>query len=104
MDPSITFILTKTHSLNEGSEKIKWIRKNNIKQSVILVPYNLKKTDIVSAQNNILIDDSLRNLDDWSYNNGKPIFFDINDDNYDSWNEPNTKGYQKVLSLKDFRR
>lgn len=103
MDPTKSFILTKIHSLsNEGKSKVDWIRKNGIKQTVIVVPYRLKKTDIVDAYNNILIDDCLRNLDDWTNNNGEAIFFDINNDNYDSWNKPNVKGYQKVLSLSKF--
>ena len=104
INPNNSAILTKIHSINEGKEKIEWIKKNNVKQNIILVPYNSKKSDIVSATNNILIDDCLKNLDEWSDNNGKPILFDINNDNYDSWNQPNTKGYQKVLSLSMFTK
>ena len=53
----------------------------------------VKKTDMVDACGNILVDDSLKNLDDWSNDNGIPIFFDINNDGYieiltaiNSWN------------------
>ena len=104
IDPSTSCILTKINSLyNEGSAKIRWARKNNIKQNIILVPYLFKKTDIVDAYGNTLIDDSLHNLDDWVNNGGTPIFFDIDDDNIDTWNRPNTNNYQKVLSLSSFR-
>lgn len=105
MDPSKSFILTKVHSLrNEGMEKIKWLREKGVKQNVILVPYMLKKTDVVDAYGNILIDDCLKNLDDWKANGGNPIFFDMDDDNIDSWQQPNIKRYQKVLSLSKFTK
>ena len=104
MNPNNSFILTKIHSTtNEGYEKVRWIRSQGIKQSVILVPYLLRKSDMVSAEGNILIDDCLKNLDDWTNNNGIGIFFDINDDNYDSWNEPNSQRYEKILSLSKFK-
>ena len=103
MDPENSFILTKVCSYgNEGKAKTEWIRKNGIKQKVYLVPYFLKKRDIVDATNNILIDDCLKNLDEWAKNNGNPIFFDIDNDNYDSWHQENTKKYEKVLNLSRF--
>ena len=105
MDPNTSFILTKVHSLeNEASSKIKWIREQGIKQGIFVVPYPQKKTDIVDAYGNILVDDCLTNLDDWINNGGYPILFDINDDGFDSWDKPNIKGYQKVLTLKDIDR
>ena len=100
MDPNQSSILTKIHSLdNEGIAKIRWLRDKGIKQSIILVPYAVKKTDVVDASGNILVDDSLKNLDEWKKDNGIPIFFDINNDDYDSWQQPNIKKYQKVLDL-----
>lgn len=103
MDPKDSAILTKIHSLtNEGVAKVNWIRSHDILQNVILVPYPLKKCDMVDANGNILVDDSLKNLDDWSKCNGTPIFFDMDDDNYDSWDRFNVKGYEKVLSLSRF--
>ena len=105
MNPKETFILTKIHSLtNEGSAKMKWMKKAGIKQATILVPYNLKKSDVVLAKNNILIDDCLKNLDDWSNSEGYPVLFDSNDDNYDSWNQPNKKNYEKVLTLSKYSK
>ena len=105
MDPKISFILTKVHSLvNEGVSKVEWVRKHGIRQNVIMVPYRLRKTDVVDASNNILVDDCLKNLDDWVSNGGIPIFFDINDDNYDNWMQQNVRGYEKVLSLSSLTR
>lgn len=100
IDFNSSVILTKVHSLtNEGSAKVNWIRRNGLKQSIILVPYDVKKSDMAMASGNILIDDCLRNLDDWVNNGGYPILFDINDDNYDSWGKYNNKGYRRVRSL-----
>ena len=105
MDPTKSAILTKIHSLdNEAVAKIKWVRDNKIKQPVIFVPYPLKKTDVVDAKDSILVDDCLRNLDDWQECGGEGIFFDIDGDNIDSWQQPNIKGYQKVLSLKNINK
>ena len=103
MDPKESFILTKIHSIeNEGYEKIDWIRKNGIQQPVILVQKKKKKTDMVDARNNILIDDCLKNLEDWENNNGNPIFFDMDNDDYDSWHEKNVKCYKKVMDLSNY--
>ena len=105
MDLNTSFILTKVHSMNnEGCAKIQWLRNNKVKQGIILVPYCLKKTDIVNACGNTLIDDCLKNLDDWKDNDGTPIFFDIDNDNYDRWNQPNEKKYEKVRSLSKFKQ
>ena len=103
MDPNSSFILTKVHSLtNEGSSKIEWIRRQGIEQSVILVPYDTKKCDVVDAEGNILIDDCLKNLDEWTEKKGYPIFFDYDDDNYDSWKKPNVKSYRRIRDLSGF--
>ncbi len=103
LDSSTSFILTKIHSLeNEAKEKVKWLREKGVKQDVILVPYYFKKSDIVDARGNILVDDCLKNLDEWNNCDGKSIFFDMDNDNIDSWHQPNKKGYQRVLSLSTF--
>lgn len=100
MDINDTRILTKVHSLeNEANSKIKWIRKMGIEQPILIVPYNVKKSDVVDASGNILVDDCLKNLDEWVEKGGYPIFFDMDDDNYDSWQQPNVKCYKKVLDL-----
>lgn len=100
MNPSASCILTKVHSLeNESVEKIKWLRGKGVKQSVIIVPHYFKKTEMVDARGNVLVDDCLKNLDDWVQAGGIPIFFDGNDDDYDSWNQKNIKQYRKTLTL-----
>ncbi len=97
-------ILTKIHSLAEGTAKINWIKENGIKQNVTLVPYNVKKSDVVDAKGNILIDDCIKNLDEWEEKGGTGILFDANDDNYDSWNKPNIKPYRRVLTLSNIKK
>ena len=103
MDPKDSFVLTKIHSENnEGYEKISWLRKMGVKQGIYLVPHRIKKSDIVDANGNTLIDDSLKNLKEWQNAGGNPIFFDIDDDNYDTFNIFNTEEYEKVHSLSRF--
>lgn len=100
MDPNTSAILTKTHSLdNEGLSKIKFFRECNIKQEIILVPFHAKKIEVVSAKDNILIDDSVRNLDEWESDQGIPLFFSEKGSDYDGWNKLNTK-HKKIKSLK----
>ena len=100
-----TAILTKVHSLrNEALEKIKFLRSQGIKQSIIIVPYGLRKTDVVEAEGNILIDDAIMNLDDWEASGGRGIYFNKEGLDVDSWGRRNTKPYQKILSLHDIDR
>ena len=105
IDPSQSTILTKISSLeNEGLSKIKWLRAKKVRQPIILTPSIAKKTDMVDPKNNILIDDCLTNLDEWKENLGIPIFFDIDNDNYDSYHIQNNKKYPKILSLSKFTK
>ena len=100
MQPNEASILTKIHSLEEGYEKIIYLRNNKIKQSVILVPYPANKTQVVRpSSNDILIDDSIKNLTEWYLMGGYPMFFDRNNDNIDSWGIYNDKGYQRVRRI-----
>lgn len=99
-----TKILTKVHSLvNEGGSKIMFLRSLGVKNEVILVPYNLRKIDVVSPKGNRLIDDAVRNLDPWDLYGGKSIFFNKNDENIDEWGDINTK-YQKIKCLGQLKR
>ena len=99
-----TAILTKIHSLeNEGTAKVKLIRSLNIRKPIILVPYTVSKADIVSPKGNVLIDDGLFNLDEWSNNGGISLFFSKNGSDYDTWQVKNTK-YQKVKSLEVLKK
>jgi len=97
-------ILTKVNSLeNEAVSKIRIFRELEIKNDIILVPYNLKKTDIVEAEGNILVDDTIHNLDDWKKCNGIPIFFNKDYGDIDGWGNIN-KNYPKIKSLEYLKR
>ncbi len=100
-----TFVLTRVHSLeNEGVAKIRDMRELGLKRDIILVPYLVKKTDVVSAEGNILCDDALFNLDEWVEDRGFPIFFDKDGTNTDGWGVKNTKGYTRTRSLDILKR
>lgn len=97
-------ILTKVNSLeNESASKIRIFRELDIKNDIILVPYNFKKTDIVSAEGNILVDDTVHNLDDWKKCNGIPIFFNKDNIDIDGWGNTN-KNYPKIKSLEYLKK
>ena len=92
-------ILTRIHSLeNEGESKIKYLREKGIRCPIILVPYHLKKTDIVFAKDNILIDDAIFNLDEWSSQGGTSIYFNKDGNSIDGWGRENTK-YKIIQDL-----
>jgi len=96
-------ILTRVYSLeNEGVSKIKFLRDKGVKNEIILAPYLLKKSDVVNAYGNILIDDNLDNLDDWYEKGGIPIFFNKDDLDFDSKGNENKK-YLKIKTLKEFK-
>ena len=91
--------VTKDSSvLSKWENEINYFLDKNIKQKIIIVPYHLKKTDMVDACGNILVDDCVRNLDHWKECGGTPIFFSKNDSDIDNWGDVNTS-YTKVKSL-----
>ncbi len=92
-------ILTKIHSMNnEGVAKVKMFRSLGIKNEIILCPYKLQKHDLVSARENILVDDTINNLVLWEKMGGYPIFFNKDNIDIDGWNSVNTK-YKRISSL-----
>lgn len=99
LDPNESAILTRVHSIEEADAKINYFKNLGIDQKVIPVFYPLKKNDVVDAKDNILIDDSLRNLRQWIMDGGYPMFFDKYENNIDSWDEYNVKGFQRVLRI-----
>lgn len=100
---SDTAILTRVHSMdNEAVAKIELLRVLGLNKEIIIVPYQFKKTDIVPAKGNILVDDAVFNLDDWEASDGIPIFFDKTGTNTDNWDVENKK-YVKTRSLKILR-
>lgn len=97
-------VCTRVHSLeNEGVAKIRDMRELGLKCDIILVPYQLKKTDVVDPEGNILVDDAIFNLDDWVHDGGFPIFFDKDGTNVDGWGRENTK-YVKTRSLEILKK
>ena len=97
-------ILTRIHSLeNEGVAKIRDLRNLGAKNNIILVPYELKKTDVVEAEGNVLVDDAIFNLDEWVIAKGIPIFFDNYGTNIDGWGVENKK-YVRTRSLEILKK
>lgn len=78
--PTDVNILTKIHSLQEAKAKINYFRRAGVKNVIIFVTPDFKKTEVVRAKNNILVDDSLSNLDDWYSDGGIPIHFTSDSD------------------------
>ena len=91
--------LTKVNSYeNEARAKVRIFRENGLDNTFIFVPYDKRKTEIVSAKGNILIDDTVHNLEDWELDEGIPIFFNKHYKDIDGWDRKNTK-YKKIKSL-----
>ena len=84
------YILSKINSKQEQDAKTNFLLKNNIKK-MYFVPYNLSKIQYVDPYNNILIDDEIKNLEEWEQHGGIAIFFDKNLNKYDSYGNKNNK-------------
>ena len=87
-------IITKFNSKDEKIQKQIYLQKKDI-NNVIFVPYVCNKSDYADAQNNILIDDTINNLDDWYKSGGIPIFFNKDSKNVDDFGKNNYK-YKKI--------
>lgn len=68
-------ILTHVSSQNEAVAKIKFIRKYLTEITIIPVPKEVSKTNMVRAKDSILIDDFTGNLDEWEENGGIGVKF-----------------------------
>ncbi len=68
-------ILTHINSLHEAVEKIKFIRKYFKGITIIPVPRELSKTEMVHVEDSILIDDYAGNLKEWQEKGGIAIRF-----------------------------
>ncbi|MBR1413470.1 MAG: hypothetical protein IJ574_02220 [Bacilli bacterium] len=78
-------IITKINSMNEGTNKIKFLQEQGIYIPVILVPFEHKKTDYYYPNNNeILVDDSIDNIREWNEAGGLGILFDLNSSKKDT--------------------
>lgn len=85
-----TCILSKVNSIDEEKEKRKFLLNNRIK-NMCFVPYTSSKTQYVEPQDNILVDDDIRNLEEWEQQGGKAIFFNKDLNNCDSYGNINDK-------------
>ncbi len=75
-------ILTKIHTLQEMKVKIEVLRENlKILCPVIFVPPGVKKHQVVIPNNQLLIDDSKKNIKRWIENGGRGLIFDSTIDN-----------------------
>ena len=83
-------ILSKVNSKEEADAKKKFLIKNNI-TNMCFVPYNSKKIEYVDPHKNILIDDDLKNLEEWEQSGGISIFFNKDLSIYDSYGNKNNK-------------
>lgn len=91
-------LLSKISTLEEEIAKVRYLRDNGVDMNIHLVPTKISKSDIVSAEGNILIDDKVYNLDEWSTKGGIPIFFNKDNDNIDIYGKINTE-YKKISNL-----
>ncbi len=70
-------ILTKIHTLYEMKVKVRELRENrNIYVPVIFVPPGIKKYEVVIPNNQLLIDDSKKNIQEWIQHGGQGLIFD----------------------------
>lgn len=93
-------ILTKVNSKEEKKQKGLFLKNNNINIKMIAVTFERSKADAVDPMNNILIDDEIKNLDEWEKKGGKSILYTKNDDNRDSDGVQNFK-YKTISILSD---
>ena len=91
-------LLSKISIMNEGIEKVKYLRDNNVNIDIHLVPNTISKSDMVNPLGNILIDDKVYNLDEWSKKGGIGIFFNKDNSDVDIKGVKNTK-YKKICNL-----
>lgn len=70
------YILSSVFSTNEARDKIEFLRDKGVYQDFIAVPERFPKSRVVIPnQSRLLVDDSIRNIDDWRNNNGNAIWF-----------------------------
>lgn len=68
-------ILTHICSLEEGSEKVKYIRRYFKDITIILVPKHISKTKMIHTEGAILVDDYAKNLREWEQEKGIGVRF-----------------------------
>ena len=91
MNPDNSFIVSKSHTLEEGRWKLHRIRKEGIVIPMFIVPPHVKKSDIfIPSSDILLVDDSTKQIGEWRESSGTGYLFDPEDKKEDK---------QKVKSL-----
>lgn len=91
-------LLSRISSINEGFNKVNYLRGHNVLMDIHIVPTGIDKASVVKASGNILIDDKLYNLHKWTEAGGISIFFNQHGENTDFYGEENTK-YPMISDL-----
>lgn len=73
-------ILTHVNSMGEIISKVNYIRKYLKDVTIIPVPKEISKTQMINARFSILIDDYAQNLDEWKAAGGIGVRFDLDMD------------------------
>lgn len=68
-------ILTHINSLNEGIQKVHYLRRYFKDITIVLCPKAISKTKMVHSKGAILIDDYSGNLREWAEEGGIPVKF-----------------------------
>ena len=68
-------ILTHINSLQEGIDKVEYLRKFFKDITIILVPKKISKTKMIHTKGAILIDDYAHNLREWESEGGISVRF-----------------------------
>ena len=75
-----TFIISKTHTLDEGRFKLKRLRREGILIPMFIVPPHVKKSEIfIPTMESLLVDDSMKNIKEWTSHGGAGYLFDPED-------------------------
>ena len=130
-------VFEKATVLNDSIEKIKLLKESNIFNDIIILTklsggyheerlkreifgdylpgtkiitlqYGISKSSVVSAKDNILVDDEKRNCDNWKQNEGVSVLFSRDNRNLkhnvvdDLMDITNAKGVKKLLKTRNF--
>ena len=93
-------ILGKVCTEKEKNAKLKLLRSHDFNKPIIFVPFETKKCDspLVEVYGNVLIDDTVHNLDDWEKKEGVQIYFNKENSLIDPWGNKNKK-YKTIKTL-----
>lgn len=80
INPEHTYVISKTHTLEEGRYKIKRLREEGILIPILIVPTHVKKSEaFIPSKESLLIDDSKKNVKEWANAGGLGYLFDPED-------------------------